>query len=120
MFKLIVAGGRDFQDYAQMCDELGDVLQRIGEPVQIVCGMARGADLLGLEYARRHDLPVLRMPADWNTHGRSAGFVRNAQMVDVADGLVAFWDGRSRGTKHTIDLARAKRIKTRISYYQGV
>ena len=74
---------------------------------QIVSGTARGVDQLGEEYAKRNDLAVKKFPADWDRFGKSAGYKRNKQMAEYANALVAFWDGRSRGTKHMIDLAKA-------------
>lgn len=49
------------------------------------------------------DIPVKRFPADWDRHGRAAGPIRNCQMAQYADALIAIWDGKSRGTKNMID-----------------
>ena len=64
--------------------------------------MARGADTLGRTYAYDNDIPIKSFPADWHTYGNQAGFIRNEQMGDYADELVAFWDGQSPGTRHMI------------------
>ena len=104
-FKLIVAGGRDFNDYdylSRVLFAMADV-ELADKAVSIVSGMARGADALGYRFAKEHDIVVYEFPADWNTHGKAAGFIRNKQMGDFADGLLAFWDGRSAGTKHMIE-----------------
>lgn len=104
-FKLIVAGGRDFNDYALLHKELEELIME-GDlknlAVSIVSGMARGADALGARYARAEGIKLYEAPADWNKHGKSAGFKRNAEMGEMADGLLAFWNG-SAGTKHMID-----------------
>jgi hypothetical protein len=103
-FKLIVAGGRDFEDYMTM--QL--VLLSIGDHVlsdklvSIVSGMARGADRLGALFAEEYSVPLHKFPADWEAHGKRAGFIRNDQMSKFADGLVAFHDKKSRGTDHMI------------------
>lgn len=109
--KVIVAGGRDFDD-ARM---LNDVLCRlywccgtdsIDPDLQVVSGMAKGADMLGWEWAQRHlvhDEPVIEMPADWEKYGKAAGVIRNQDMSHIGDELVAFWDGRSTGTKNMIE-----------------
>lgn len=62
-------------------------------------------------------LPVDEFRADWDTHGKSAGYKRNSQMADHADMLIAFWDGKSKGTKHMIDLARAKKLIVKVVKY---
>lgn len=111
--KIIVAGGRDFSDY----NLLSKTLDHLKKPFEVVCGEARGADGLGKRYAIEHNLTVHRFPADWNTHGKSAGYIRNKQMAEFADGLIAFWDGSSRGTRHMIDLATKKGLKIAVVRY---
>lgn len=85
--------------------------------VEIVSGTARGADQLGERYAFEHGFPVKHFPADWDQHGKSAGYIRNAQMAEYADAAVIFWDGMSRGSKHMIDLAKAKGLRVRVVKY---
>ena len=69
---------------------------------EVVCGMAKGADLLGKRWAESKRIPVKEFPADWNRYGRSAGPIRNAQMRDYADALIVFiWDG-SRGSANML------------------
>lgn len=78
--------------------------------VVIISGTARGADRLGELYAERTNSKIKRFPADWDNLGKRAGYVRNAEMAKYAAKgigvLVAFWDGKSKGTKHMIDLAK--------------
>ena len=62
------------------------------------------AALMGVEYKE--------FKADWDKHGRAAGPIRNKEIVKYSDGVVAYWDGKSRGTKSTIDFARARKIWT--------
>lgn len=104
-FKLIVAGGRDFVDYTRLEVEL--LALALGEykdvAVSIVSGMAPGADSLAVDFAKKHGVELHPMPADWRKYGKAAGFRRNAEMAAFADGLLAFWDGASKGTKHMID-----------------
>ncbi len=73
--------------------------------------VARGADRLGERYAKERGYPVRLFPADWEKFGKSAGYRRNAEMAKYADGLIAFWDGRSAGTGHMIYLAKKNAIK---------
>lgn len=103
-YKLIVAGGRDFNDYQTLqlvLLSLGDYVFADKE-VSIVSGMAPGADRLGALFAEEYSVPLHKYPAAWETHGKRAGFIRNEQMAQVADGLVAFWDKKSKGTAHMI------------------
>lgn len=83
----------------------------------IISGTAKGADTLGERYAEEKSYEVWRYPADWNTYGKKAGYIRNEKMAQVADALVAFWDGKSRGTKHMIDLAYKYGLEVRIVDY---
>lgn len=117
--KVIIAGGRDFTDKEHMVRVLNAMLdvEFADRELEIVCGMARGADMTGYQVAVDNGLQVHQFPADWNTHGKAAGVIRNKQMGDFADHLVAFWDGQSRGTKHMIDyMRRLDKPVTVISY----
>ena len=105
--KVIIAGSRTITDYKA----LAAAITAAGYPIScVISGGARGADTLGEKYARNNNIPLKRYIPDWEKHGKSAGFLRNAEMVDNADGLIALWDGVSRGTPHTIRLAKQKGI----------
>ena len=117
MFRLIVAGGRDFDNYAGLEKSLDYLLKNINDEIQIVCGMARGADCLGERYAKEHGYKVRYFQADWDMDGKSAGYKRNVQMAENADALVAFWDGQSRGTKHMIETAQRMGLDVRVKKY---
>ena len=113
---VIIAGGRDFED----ADRLANVLDRLfsqNQPDSIICGMANGADKLGWEYARARGIAIQEFPADWDAHGKAAGPIRNRKMAEVATHLVAFWDGRSRGTKDMISVAEKAGLQFRIIRY---
>lgn len=99
--KVIIAGGRDFSNYELLKEEAEKHDIDI-----VVCGMARGADSLGLKYAQEYKIGLKKFPADWGKHGKRAGPIRNSQMGDYADGLIAFWDGKSTGTSHMINYMR--------------
>jgi hypothetical protein len=116
MFKVIVAGGRDFSDYAFLSSTLDKLLARKSD-VEIVSGMARGVDLLAVRYARERNLPVAKFPARWRTFGTSAGFKRNKAMALYGDACVCFWDGQSKGTAHMILIARHYRLELRVVKY---
>jgi YspA, cpYpsA-related SLOG family len=107
MFKVIVAGSRDFNDYELLKRKLDVALMhKVSEGITIISGTARGADKLGERYAAEKGYNVIRMSADWNTYGKRAGYIRNEEMAKIADALVAFWDGKSRGTYHMINIAK--------------
>lgn len=118
MFRVIVAGGRDFNNYDGLAASLDHLLKNINDEIQIVCGMARGADRLGEKYAKERGYKVIYVPADWDIDGRSAGFKRNVKMAETADALVAFWDGKSPGTRHMIETAKSKGLDIRVKTYQ--
>jgi hypothetical protein len=99
--KLIVAGGRDFTDNELLYKKLDKLLESL--PItEIVAGGATGADRLGVEWAIERGVTFKEFNADWRHHGKKAGPIRNRQMAEYADSLIAFWDGQSRGTKHMI------------------
>lgn len=100
--KLIVAGSRNFNNYNLLRDSIFNNYKDI-QSLEIVSGTARGADSLGEYFAKANNLILHQFPAEWDTYGKSAGFIRNKKMGDFADELLAFWDGRSRGTIHMIE-----------------
>lgn len=106
--KVIIAGSRDIKDMALVEQAIRESRFRISE---VVCGMARGVDTVGLEWADDHNIPVARFYADWNVHGKAAGYKRNAAMAEYADALIAVWDGRSKGTRNMIHLARKRKLR---------
>jgi len=61
--------------------------------------------------------PVAKFPADWNKFKKSAGYKRNVEMAENADALIAFYDGKSKGTGHMIDIAKEKNLLIRIILY---
>jgi len=116
-FKVIIAGGREFNDYDYLKRRCSVIL-RHKKDIIVVSGQAKGADTLGERLAYELGYSVKVFPADWDTHGRSAGYIRNSQMADYADALIAFWDGKSKGTGHMIDLAKSKGLQVRVVYYE--
>jgi hypothetical protein len=106
--KVIIAGSRGINDYAKV----RDAVQRSGFPInRVLSGMAKGVDTLAVRYATENGLPCDRFPAEWSKWGRSAGYRRNVQMAQNADALIAVWDGQSPGTKHMIDVAKARGLR---------
>lgn len=106
-YRMIVAGGRDYSNQNVVnyyIDRVKDVCDSRGLNLVIVCGMATGADTLGRNYAISNGLEVLEFPANWNRYGKSAGYIRNKEMGNIADSAIVFWDGRSKGSKLMIDI----------------
>lgn len=116
--KVIIAGSRTFNDY-ELLKTFADRLLRNLTNVEIVSGGARGADSLGERYAKEKGYKLKIFPAEWDKYGKSAGFMRNIVMGDYADGLIAFWDGKSSGTKHMIDYARQKGLKVGVKIFNA-
>lgn len=106
--RTIIAGSRS----ADSPLELELAIRKCGwVPTVVLSGTAKGADRLGEQWAEQHGVKIERYPADWDTHGKSAGYRRNEQMAHHADALIALWDGESRGTAHMIKLAMKAGLK---------
>lgn len=114
--RIIVAGSRSFDCYWLLESKL-DFYIGGHQLVQIVSGTARGADQLGERYAENRGLSIERFPADWDKHGKRAGYVRNEQMARYATHAVIFWDGSSRGTASMIKLCKTYNLKYRVVLY---
>jgi hypothetical protein len=115
--KLIIAGSRGIKSLETIRRALkfSKILKK--DITEIVSGKARGVDSLGEEIAAIHGIKVKEFPANWDMYGKRAGYLRNDQMANYADILLAVWDGKSKGTKHMIDLMR-KRNKTVVIYQE--
>lgn len=123
-FRVIIAGTRDFDNYTLLCEYADKMLanrKEAGYNIIIVSGCATGADTLGEQYAEARGYQVERYPAQWrDANGRydkGAGVKRNALMADNADALLAYWDGKSRGTKNMIQEATKRGLLVRIKEY---
>lgn len=101
---LAVIGSRTFNNYQLLSDEI-DKLASQYSINKIVSGGAIGADTLGETYANINKIPIIIFKPDWKTHGKAAGIIRNTDIINAADVVIAFWDGVSRGTKDSIDKA---------------
>lgn len=99
--KIAIVGSRGFDNYEYMQKILSWFNCK-----QIVSGGARGADLLAKRYAVEQGLPLIEFLPNWNLYGKSAGYKRNILIVEHCDELIAFWDKSSKGTAHSIELAK--------------
>lgn len=99
--KVAVVGSRNYTrlDLVRMAIEV------MHDNVTVVSGSAKGVDQYAEKIARSRGLAVEIYPAEWEKFGKRAGFVRNEKMVEVSDWVLAFWDGVSKGTAHTIRIA---------------
>jgi hypothetical protein len=101
--KTIIAGCRDFSDYRLLLKQVDYYRLHKNEITEVVSGCATGADELGERYANENQIPIKHFPADWNQYKKAAGPIRNREMAQYADVLIAVWDGKSKGTKNMID-----------------
>lgn len=111
--KVVVAGSRTYRNKRKVFEEL-DQMMRAGMIDEVISGCAAGPDSDAIEWAEQNGIPVDRHPALWDEYGISAGFIRNAEMAAIGDYLLAFWDGKSNGTKHMIDCMRRKKKEVRV------
>lgn len=96
-----VVGSRTYNNYGMM----EAVLDKL-DISYIVSGGAVGADTVAKLYAHQNYIRIVEFKPDWGQFGKRAGYIRNIKIVQEADEIVAFWDGESPGTKHTIELAK--------------
>lgn len=115
--KLAIIGGRDFSDYSLLCNVAGKFFDNDGDIDLIVSGGAKGADSLGARYANANRIPLLEYKPDWEKHGKAAGMIRNKDIINEADVVLAFWDGVSKGTANSLGLAKRSKKPTMIIYY---
>lgn len=113
--RVIIAGSRHFRDQAVLNAAM-DVADACGiVPTLVLSGCAQGVDRMGERWAEhRHRNPrpaVERHPAEWEKHGKAAGPMRNSEMVNNADALVALWDGESSGTADILRKARVRGLR---------
>lgn len=108
--KVIVAGSRNIisrEIVFTILDDARNKLIKVKTPItEVVCGEAIGVDKLGSSWALSKSIPVKSFPANWNKFGKRAGPIRNQEMGEYADSLIAIWDGESSGTKHMIDVMK--------------
>jgi hypothetical protein len=98
--KYAIIGSRTFNAYTYMVG----VLQNLDDIDEIISGGAVGADAWAAFYASQNKIPLTVLRPDWSV-GKHAGFLRNAEIIEACDKVLAFWDGKSRGTAHSIGLA---------------
>lgn len=115
--RLSIVGGRNFNDYALLANTIFSSLCPLDFITEIISGGAKGADTLGANFAENNDISLKVFPAEWDKYGKRAGFIRNQTIVDNCDIVLAFWNGKSKGTADTIEKAKRAKKPTFIIYY---
>jgi hypothetical protein len=109
--RIIIAGDRHFTNKQYIYA----VIAKAGFPItEVVSGGAKGVDTIGEMYALEHGIPLKRFPVNWNVYGKAAGPIRNQQMANYADGLIAFLAPGSKGTKNMIETATKKGLPVKV------
>lgn len=103
---LAIVGSRGFADYDLLCKFLDGYSELGVEIGGIVSGGAMGADTLAKSYALERNIPFLEIKPEWDKYGKAAGMIRNKDIVESADEVLAFWDGKSKGTLNSIEYSR--------------
>ena len=118
-FKLIIAGSRTIHYYFELERAVRQFQEHynVTEPLEIVSGGAKGVDALGERLAKDYGHYIAIFPAQWNKHGKAAGYLRNKEMAEYADGCIVMWDGQSKGSKHMWDLAKEYKLKCMLLNY---
>jgi len=114
--KTIIAGSRKIDNINYLYKAIQESNFNITE---VVSGDCKGVDQLGIKYANVHKLKISCFPADWDKHQKAAGPLRNTQMANYADALIAIWDGYSVGTIDMIRKARQRGLEVYVYNVKG-
>lgn len=114
--RIVIAGCRDYNNYHEAKKYIDYYLSNIQKEnnIIILSGCASGADAIGERYAKENNLKVEKHPANWEKYGKSAGPRRNKEMAVNCDYVICFWDGKSKGTKSMINLAKEYKKPIRV------
>lgn len=116
MKALGIVGSRGFSNYSIFCFVIDAYILHTPDIV-FISGGAIGADRFAARYAKEKDIPIIEIIPDWDTFGKSAGFIRNTEIIELSDEVVAFWDGTSKGTLDSIKKAKKFNKPTTIVEY---
>lgn len=128
MMSTIICGSRNVLDSREVVQAMQQAMKAWGESItEVVSGGASGPDTIAATLAKAHKIPLKIFPAPWNSndpltgrpYGRRAGIIRNGQMLDYIKtrpnpGVIAIWDGKSRGTQHMITAANNAGVRVHI------
>ena len=103
--KISIVGSRSFNDF--------DLLEKfilskinLNNIKEIISGGAKGADTLASQFAKKHNLKLTEFLPEWKKYGKAAGIIRNKEIIQNSNVVFAFWDGKSKGTAHSIDISK--------------
>lgn len=111
-----IIGSRGFNDYSFLKKNIFD-LYFVNDIDLIISGGAKGADTLAERFADEYGIEKHVIKAEWSKYGKSAGMIRNTELINKADVVFAFWDGVSRGTKDSITKAKKQNKKLHVIIY---
>jgi len=106
MKKIAIVGSRDI-DNLKLLEDIWQQLKLPYNDIEIVSGGAKGVDTNGEDFAIKYNIPITIYQPDWDRYGKRAGFKRNENIIKNCDICIAIWDGKSPGTKNSIDLCKA-------------
>ena len=114
--RVIIAGSRQFDNYDLLCQKCNQLFMSM-DNIEVLSGNSKGGDQLGEKYAVEKGYFIKLFLPEWNKYGKSAGIKRNEKMVKNADMLIAFWDGKSKGTQNVINIANKLNLKVELVYF---
>ena len=105
--KTIIAGSRTITDYAVVEQAIKESEFKI---TTVISGTARGVDTLGERWAHENNIDIILCPANWKKYGKKAGYIRNAEMADIAEALIVIIENNSRGSSHMLTIAQDREL----------
>jgi len=109
-----VVGSRSFNSYSYIQRILKSFFKNNDT---LISGGAKGADSLAERFCDEHGYEKIIFYPNWKKYGRKAGFIRNEDIIKNSDFVIAFWDGKSKGTKNSINLAKSLNKNYKIYLY---
>lgn len=105
--KCMISGSRSLNDSKSRCivfETLNEIHK--STPIYVlISGNANGIDKIAEEWATTHTIEIKKFIPEWEKYKKAAGLMCNKKMLEESDKLIAFWDGKSKGTKHAIEMA---------------
>ena len=108
--KIAIIGSRTFNDYEFFKEKLANYSMEM-----IISGGAKGTDSMAHDYSQDFNIPITVIKPNWKL-GKHAGLLRNIEIIDLCDFVIAFWNGNSKGTKQAVDYA--KKIGKEVIIYE--
>jgi len=109
--RIIVAGSRGYNNKKEFHEILTEYVERFNEDILFISGKAKtGADDLIIQWCKKFNYPCLEMPANWEEYQKSAGYIRNTAMSEIATHCILFRTPTSPGSKHMHDIAIDKHL----------